>query len=552
MQKRLSEKKLQFMEAWHDPVMCAEALIPENIKAPHRWPNCQKLTFRPYQFAMLDYSHMYVNDPDLNPQTNFQAKVGAGTCYNISGRNLGKSFISVINAFLALIHEVGTESGIFSFDYKHLKKICYPVITLANFHPFFQIFKRKGGKEGITLSQGGMEINTLRGHVTWGKNEKIDSPDPGQEYHSLHCNRIIYEEFSYASKKGEEKRVDAVSSLGCIEQFSGIPDSRVGSPLGDILNDRSKRAWVVRLPQYVRDDFTSVTLENQIKKYSGISSHGFRLNVLAEYIPGAEGYFDWERIRKHSYNPKKRLKYFEIGKKDFESISTVKKDDNYWPKFFDIIKKKLILDAYPGKLKICASDIGTTGSASEVCLFFGDDKLLKWTHRIPLVDLTTQEQARVFYYIYKKLNGCLIALDATNSDGRSILDDLRAMGIPEEHLVECHFRKKIDVGFVEDSKGKVKTDSKGRPIIRQEDPLEWANSELEKIYYNGLMEIPHDEIFIHEVQSYFCVRTGNQLKFGSSTTNHILQSHQVCALARFFNETKKVKSSGNNIYAGGF
>lgn len=540
------------MEAWYDPVMCAEALIPENIKAPHKWPRCKKLTYRPYQFAMLDYSYMYADDPDLDDVENFQGKVNAGTCYNISGRNLGKTFCEIINNFLTIIHEAGTESCISSFDYKHLKKPCSPLINLANFHPFFEMFKRKGNKEGITLSQGGMEINTLRGHVMYGKNEKVESPDPGQEFHGLHASKWTIEEHSYTSAKGEEKRIDAINSLGCIERFSGIPDSRLGSPLGDILNDKAKKPWIVRLPQFVREDYTKKTHQDRIKFYKGENTPAFRLNVLAEYIPGAEGYFDWERIRKHSYNPKKQVKYIEIGKKDFERISTMRKDERYWPKFLDIVKKKLIIGNLAGKLRIIASDIGTTGSASEVCLFTGNEKLLKWKYRIPLVDLIEPEQSRIFYYIYKQMHGAIIALDTTEGSGRSIMNELRSFGVPDEHLVECHFRKQIVVGFEEDSSGKVKVDSKGRKIVRKEDPLEWANSELEKVMYNDLVDIPHDEAFIHEIQSYFCVRTGNRLKFGTSATAHILQSFQCMALARFFNETKKVKSSGNNIYAGGF
>ena len=552
MQRRLTERELCIAEAWFDPVCCAEALIPENIKAPQRWPNCKKLTYRPYQFAIIDYSLMYADDPDKTKQDNFQMKVGAGTCYDIMGRNLGKSYQEVINSFLTVLHEDGTEACVSSFDFDHLKKICKPILNLANFHPIFDFFKRKDNKGGITLSQGGMEINTLRGHVTYGKNEKIADPDPGQGFHSLHASKWTIEEFSYASSKGEEKRVDAINSLGCIERFSGIPDSRLGSPLGDVLNDKKKKPWICRLPQFVREDFTEITLANQTKKYKGRNSPAFRLNVLAEYIPGAEGYFDWERICEHSYRPKEKIKFFEVGKKDFEKISHLLKDEAYWPKFLDILKTRLVVDNVPGRLKIIASDIGTTGSASNICLFFGNHKLLKWKYLIPLVDLTTQEQSRIFKYIYDKLDGAIIALDSTNADGRSILDDLRSFGIPEEHLVECNLGKKIIVGFKEDGKGKVLVDEKFRPIIREEEALEWANSELEIVYYNGLVEIPYEETFVHEVQSYFCTKVGNRLKFGSSSTNHILQSHQCMALARFFNEKVKEKTSGDNDYLGGF
>jgi len=51
----------------------------------------------------------------------------------------------IIDAFLNLIHgEASRKWYRSSFDFKHLKKICTPIATLANYHPFFKIFKTQG------------------------------------------------------------------------------------------------------------------------------------------------------------------------------------------------------------------------------------------------------------------------------------------------------------------------------------------------------------------------------------------------------------------------
>ena len=74
--------------------------------------------------------------------------------------------------------------------------------------------------------------------------EKAQEEDPGTEFHGLHWKWLGYEEFSYASEKGTEKRVDSKHSHGFIERLSGIPDIRIGSPLSNILNKKSNKPIV--------------------------------------------------------------------------------------------------------------------------------------------------------------------------------------------------------------------------------------------------------------------------------------------------------------------
>lgn len=525
------------MECWYDPICMIECLIPENIKAPHVWsePDCSLIKLRPYQFSMIDYSYRYANDDKLSSKENFRNKQGAGYLLNVAARNLGKSLFAVIDAFLTLIHGEGDESCLASFDFAHLKKIATPVANLANYHPFFDLYRKKG-KECVRFIGGGMEIDTTLGHTMYGRNENINSPDPGTAFHSLHVKKNIYDEVSYMSEEGRKKMVDAMSSEGCIERLAGIPDIRLGSPIGKMLRDESKRNWICNMPQYVREDWDEKTKAEKIEEYDGETSPMYKLNVLGEAIEGANSMFDMARIKEKSYTTKKRVKQFEVGKETFHKFEQV-----------------LIIDKMPAEMSIIASDIGTTGSPSEICIFFGNNELLKWRYNIPLYMLTTQEQAKVFKWLYDKLENCVISLDCTESGGRSIADELIILGVPQDKIVRCNFGGKMIIGFETNDDGTVKYDDRGNPVYKQEFQIDFAVSQLEKVLYHGLIEVPHSEKFLREFANYFCVATGKSRRYGSTTTNHLLQSFQCMAIARFQCEFANLnKPTNQSTFVAGF
>jgi hypothetical protein len=535
--KKLNEDELEFCECFYSPIALIECLIPENIKAPHIWSesDCSLLKLRPYQFAMVDYSFQYAYDDKLSAKENFRNKQGAGWLINVAARNLGKSLFAVIDAFLTVIHGEGDESCIASFDFAHLKKICTPVANLCNYHPFFQLFRKKG-KECVRFTGGGMEIDTSLGHVMYGRNENINSPDPGTAFHSLHVKKNIYDEVSYMTEEGRKKMADAMSSEGCIERLAGIPDIRLGSPLGRILRDESKHNWICTSPQFIREDWDEKTKAEKMEEYGGETSLMYKLNVLGEPIEGANSRWDMDRLKKNCYNPKRHIKQFEVGKDTFYNFDKI-----------------IILDKQPGELSIIASDIGTTGSPSEVCVYFGDSKLLKWRYNISLFQLTTQEQAKVFKWLFEKVDNGIIALDCTSDGGRAIADELEILGTPKDKICRVMFNTKMIVGFDTDDNNLVKYDDKGNPIYKLERTIDFANLQLDNMFYHGLIEVPHSEKFLREFAGYFEVMTGTTKRYGSSTTDHLVQSFQVCAVARFQSEFANLsKPEHQNHFVAGF
>jgi hypothetical protein len=535
--KRLTPEEISFMECWYSPVALTECLIPLNHKAPQIWSelDCELVRIRPYQFSMLDYSICYANDDRLSTKQNFQNKLGSGYLINVAARNIGKSFFAFIDAVITLLHGEGDESCIASFDFAHLKKICTPISTFVNHHPIFDLYRRKG-KECVRYIGGGMEIDTVLGHVMYGRNENAGSPDPGTAFHSLHVRKLIYDEASYMTDSGRKKMIDATSSDGCLERISGIPDIRMGSPIAKMLRDESKRNWVVNMPQYVREDWDEKAKTRAIEEYDGETSPMYKLNILGEMIEGANSLFDMARIKEKSYTTKKRVKQFEVGKETFHKFEQV-----------------LIVDKQPAEISIIASDIGTTGSPSEICIFFGNQELLKWRYNISLYMLTTQEQAKVFKWLYDKLENVVISLDCTAGEGRSIADELEILGVPKDRIVRCLFNSKMIVGFETNDDQSIKYDNNGNPVYKLERTIDFAVLQLEKILYHGLIEVPHSEKFLREFANYFSVSTGISKKYGSTSTDHLLQSFQCMAIARFQTEFSNLtKPTNQNTFVAGF
>ena len=157
--------------------------------------------------------------------------------------------------------------------------------------------------------------------------------------------------------------------------------------------------------------------------------------------------------------------------------------------------------------------------------------------------MTTQEQAKVFKHLYDKLGTAIISLDCTSDGGRAIADELVILGIPDEHIVRCMFNANMTVGFETDVDGKAKRDTNGKPIERKEKVIDWACQRLEHLLYNGLVEVPYDPKFLKEFASYLEIVTGNVKRYGSSSTDHLVQSWQCFGIAQFLNEFNLLKSN---------
>jgi len=168
--------------------------------------------------------------------------------------------------------------------------------------------------------------------------------------------------------------------------------------------------------------------------------------------------------------------------------------------------------------------------------------------------LTTQEQAKIFKWLFDKVDNGIISLDCTAGEGRSIADELEILGVPKDRIVRVLFGSNIIIGFEtnDDEHKTIKVDNKGEPIYKMERTIQFANLQLEYLLYNGMIDVPHSEKFLREFANYFSVTTGTTKKFGTTSTDHLLQSFQCFAIARFLTEFANLTKpdSTNNFIAG--
>ncbi|MHA2012787.1 MAG: hypothetical protein ACTSWG_10510 [Candidatus Helarchaeota archaeon] len=520
MYEPLTESEIEFLGHFYDPISMTENLIPVNENAPQIWDDkCDCITLYPFQFAMQNYSYLIADDPNLEPEENFAKRKGAGDLFSIGARNLGKSFMIKIDVLLAYIHKF-KEACVASFDQKHVSKVTDIIASYLMNHPFAKIFHiRKGNSDGVSRKHGGLRAITEHGCLIESANEKIESNNPGVDFHSKHYEILWYEEFSYASEEGTKKRVDSGSQLGYIERFSGIPDLRIGSPMTKILNNEKIKNWIWRQPQYVHPLWNEKMMEKRIAEYNGKNSSAYKLNVEAEIIEGAEGFWDIERLKKKCLKKDKRIKYFEISKDTFYKF-----------------KNLIIVDRLPGTEKVFIdADIGLGGAPTEIIIIFKVNEKYKYTYNISLFKLIQKEQAKIFKWLYDILGGAFISCDATGDNG-VIIDELYEMGIPQDYLMKVKFNKNIEVDFEKDENGNVKRDKNGNPLMKKVPTMDWAMSELENLIYSGLLEIPIDQKLLTEFNGFFVKQSGMRKIYGSSTHDHLHQSFQCFAINRYFNE----------------
>lgn len=531
MIQNLTTNEIDFILALHDPICIKESLFPENIKACHTWTeeDCKLLKIRNYQRSWQNYSWLLCDDNALSKKENFKKKQLAGTCYNIGSRNTGKSFDFIqidtpINIFL----NAGKESCLASATSGFLKKVANPILNIMREHPFFKLLQKTGKNQGIRGGED-MEIQARHGHTWYGRNEKINDPEPGQKLQGLHYDTLGYEEISYATEKGQEKRVDSGSSLGVIERFSGIPDIKIGSPLGDILYNEDNKKFICRLPQYVRSDWDDNRRKEMAEKYKSKTSMAYKLNVGGEIIEGAEGFWDIPRLKKTVLNKKRSIKQFDIDKKKFENF-----------------KQHIIIDRLPCQQIFCCADIGAGARPTEIIIIFYNNKKYKLVYNIILNKLTAREQSKIFAYIYKKMGGCFIGIDATTDYG--ILEYLKKDydDISNKHLFSIDLRKNIDIEFEKDEKtGRVLRDKKGKQIVKQMIAIDWAMQQLEDLFYEGKIDIPLDNKFWKEFSGFKVLQSGLRKSYGSSTTDDYHQAFQIFALCRWFNEWEILVNKNN-------
>ncbi len=531
MHENVTEKDIQFICGLHDPICIKESIYPANLKACHTWAeqDCELYRVRNYQRAWQPYNWLICDDRSLIEEKNLKKKILAGSCMNLGARDIGKSWDFIQADFpIHILHMPGKESCLISATSGFLKKVANTFINIYREHPFFKLLHKTGKKPGINSSEN-MEIQASTGAVWYGRNEKINDPEPGEKVQGLHYELLGYEEYSYATSKGEEKRVDSGTSIGEIERFSGIPDIRIDSPMGNIFNNEENKRFICRLPQFVRANWSEEQKEQRAEKYKGESSLAYKLNVVGEKQEGAFGFWDILKIKQACLVKSRKIKQFDIDEKKAKNL-----------------EHHLIIDRLPCQQIYVCADIGSGARPTEIIIIFYDGTHYKSIYNITVNIKSSQAQAKIFAYIYKKLGGAFIGIDATTDYG--IVERLKNDYdfINPKHIYSIDLRKNIPIGFLKDDKtGKILRDKTGKRIIKQMIAIDFAMQQLEDLLYNGKVKIPLDTKFFAEFGDFLVIQGKLRRSYDTASNDDLHQAWQIFALTQWEYEWETLLNKNN-------
>jgi len=514
--EKLEKEEVQFMECFCDSVCMAETLFSdydnlssiEDDKFGH---------IRLGQLSMLSYEYIIDEDPNLTLKENFKLLEGAGDLYNFGARRYGKTLITLIlDILMSIIHLDGWKTIFSSYDAVHIRSILERIIPIAENHPFFRLFgvRVKRSPTYLLMFKNGFVIN--------GVNMNIVSKNPGAQFFGHHAKKIWIEEGSFETESVHEKRIDAVSELGCIERISGMTNFTKYSPAGKVFYDLSKKPRLCNVPQYINPMWDEKEKEKAIKKYGGESSIGYRVFTKGEVVEEGVSVFDMERVRK-TYLENKIIKHLEISKDTF-----------------DIFEQRLVVERPSNATAIyLPADIGEA-APTEIAVLAEINKKYRYIYNITLHNLTDKQQYKIFKYLGRTLEVNFLGLDCTDGTGRAIFRSLTD-DFPKENLVWVAFNEKIPVDFEKDDKDKIIMKS-GKPVYKEEFVSEWSIQRLKTLFYDKKMEMPLDYKFDTQFNSIISMQSGSRIIYKCvAEQDHLFQTFQVFSIMQWNMEFKLVK-----------
>jgi len=406
-----------------------------------------------------------------------------------------------------------------SYDALHILQILERVIPAAENHPFFQLFnvKVKRSPNYVLTAANGFEVQSV--------NMNITSKTAGSNFFGHHTSKLWTDEFSKTTTDVENKLIDAVSELGCINRFAGMTDFTRHSPAGKIFDDMKLKKWVCNFPQYISPMWDDEERLKQERRYGGTKTASYRTFVLGEVCEDGISVFDMERVRMN-YNENKRIKNFEINKdnfKNFKSILVVERPSN-------------------AQIGILGADIGETAPSELVITFKINDKY-HYTYNVTLYNLTDKQQYRIFKYLFMLLDINAMGLDCGDGAGRAIFRRLEE-DLGRERLFYYDGSKKIAVGYKKDEEGRVLMVN-GKPEVEEEFMSEWSVKHLKTLLYDEKMMIPQDFKFDTQINSVIALTLSNRTVYECvSPSNHLFDGFRVWALTQWsisFNEDNLIK-----------
>ena len=507
--ENISDSELEFMECLVNPVAMAETLFNDfdNLQL---YSEKEFGDIRLYQIPMMSFEYLIDdNDPKLTKKENFKRLEGAGTLYNFGARRFGKSLVSLIIDMLeSMIHLDNWRTLYSSYDALHILQILERVIPAAERHPFFSMFgvRTKRSPNYVITSKNGFELQSVNMNVT--------SKTAGSNFFGHHTKKLWIDETSKMIESVAEKMADAVSEIGCIQRFCGMTDYTRHSPAGKIYDDLYNKRWICNFPQYISPMWDEDEKLKMERRYHGTKSVAYRTFVCGEVCEDGISVFDMERVRLN-YNENKKIKVFEINKKNFKSFKSI-----------------LVLER-PSNAEICiiGADIGET-APTEIVITFKVGEKYHYVYNVTLYNLTDKQQYRIFKYIFMLLRVNFLGIDCGEGTGRAIFRRLEEE-LDKDSLFYYDGSKKIAVGYRKDDDGRVIMVN-GKPEIDEEFMSEYSVKHLKTLLYDEKMMIPQDYKFDTQINSVISLTLSNRTVYECvAPMNHLFDAFRIWALAQW-------------------
>jgi len=515
MLKQLSEKEEQLITLFFNPKCFAETLFTEG--SPDSWlTGGETINVRLYQIPFLQHDSVLVDDNRLSKQENFDRRKMAGEILLICSRLIGKTYISLgINILAKLVQNTGKQITAAAYDLKHLKNYLDKTCNIFESHPFFKKFKRsmkRGNPDYEIKCKNDMELVSV--------NTNVKGKEPGKAFWGSHANYHFHDEYQQEVEASEQPRIDAISELGCINCYAGIPLCTKNSPLGKKLGDvKYCKKHLVRLPQYVNKTFTEEKKIERIKQYGSQESVGFKTNVEAIMVEGAQGAFDMEKVRA-CYVSGKTIKLFELtpdNYNDFERILIIEPLKNASKTFIHV-------------------DVGDSTN-TEICITYKIGKKYFYTYRITTFRLSlTKQLPNLLKWIFDKVKADYLGPDCSTM-GKAVWERMVDLIPPIEkdgkkidRVIWTSFSQNMITGFEKDENGNIKRDDKGNPLEKREHTMVFTVQKLKELFFDKLFVIPEDDYaFDEQFSNYLELVSGNRISYDTATECHIVQAFEVLA-----------------------
>jgi len=525
MIKNLSDEEINFLEIFYDPKAATECLFAKGN--PRNWNDGKDcIDLRIYEIPFLGYDSLIEDDVTLSDEENFIRRIKLGTRIIICARKIGKTFIGLVaNILLKLIYYSDKEMTMASYDEQHVSRVLDNVKEFLVSHNFFKSYKER-------IRGTPYEIHTTNGNHLFGVNETIKGRNPGQNFWGHHTWINFQDEIQAETEEAYNKKIDAVSDFGVMEILCGIPLITKVSPLGRVMRDRENKRHLIRLPQYVSKLFTEEQKQKRIRAYGGQEAIGYKINVAADLVEGAQGVFDMERA-KSNYNKDRSIKHFEITNKNFKHFPNL-----------------LVLEPIINSSKTyVVSDVGDA-AATEINVYAKVKEKYQLVYNITTYRLSlTKELPDLIEYIFKKVGGHYCSVDCTIM-GKAVYEIL-ADRLNEKkfdtkgNLVKftkrvfwCSFNEGIVTGYDRDEEtGDLLQDEKGNYIEKKEPTLHFAVTRLQQMFFDKKFDIPGDDYkFDLQFSSYISLISGNKVIYDTTSEDHYVQSFEVFAILEWNTE----------------